>query len=168
MSCSWNLISTPPVAADFVDRNNKKQIEIQRANGSRSIRSLDSSGNVPSLPNSTVAWRPVCPSFQGQAFNHDGTTVLANYDYATRSAAEGYITTFGGTRDLAVIYSAEQVGDLGTGKVAYAVVEEDPNTGEESILEVKTTEAGANGYVSVFGGTKILRVAVLEETTEPS
>jgi len=101
-------------------------------------------------------------------------SVLANYDYDVEpfgeQFAQGYIDTFGGTRDLRIAYFAEI--DTPTNPLAsFAVVEElldGNNQPYEKVIEVKTTETAANGYVGIFsGGTRILRVARLEETTQP-
>lgn len=178
MSCAWRLLSeVEPVASDFVVRtvnnNPKPAIEIQRANGRRSYVLLND--GVFGLPNSTVAWRPACPDFTGPVYNLDivrwhvletvaGTeSALANYDYSTESSANAYIATFGGTRDLRSASFVETSDPSGAPLVTYAVVEENEITGEESILEVKTTLVGAQGYVSVFGATKILRIATMVE-----
>lgn len=172
MSCNWKELSdVAPVAADFVLRAGVKQIEVQRANGSRRYVNLTNAGTF-SLPSSTVAWRPACPDFTGKVYNTDivrwhvvenDIVVLANYDYATQGAALGYINTFGGNRSLSAVSFVETNQPDPALLHSYAVVEEDQVTGEESILEVKTNEVGALGYISVFGGTKVLRVAVLEE-----
>ena len=101
-------------------------------------------------------------------------SVLANYDYNVEplgpTFAQQYIDHFGGTRDLRVAYFAEQTG-ASTGLASYAVVEElldENNVPYEKVIEVKTVLAHAEGYVGIFaGGPRVLRVAILEETTQP-
>ena len=101
-------------------------------------------------------------------------SVLANYDYTVEpfgeQFAQGYIDTFGGSRDLRIAYFAEP-DVAGSGLATYAIVEEllDENSlPYETVVEVKTTEAYAQGYVNIFSGTtRVLRVATLQETTQP-
>lgn len=86
-------------------------------------------------------------------------SVLGNYDYASEAGANGYIATFGGTRNLRVGYFAELTGVSAGGHQSFAVF-----NNSESLVEVKTTLAAATGYAGIFGYTDI---RVLEETTEP-
>lgn len=175
MSCQWNALSdVHPDESDFQPRNGRHQIEVQRANGRRRLVNLGTYGDV-TLPNSTVAWRQICGPFEEESVNHDISryhvvedgNLLSNWDYSSRSGAEGYIATFGGDRDLAVLYVAEVVNPLGDDEPdSFAVVETD-EAGVESVLEVKLTESSALGYVSVFGGTKDLRVAPMYAVDEP-
>ena len=96
-------------------------------------------------------------------------SILGTFNYATKESpmgAQGYVDTFSGGRTLRVAYFAEMSID-GGGLKSYAVVKAHPD-GTETVLLTRLSESAANGYISIFGGGQTLRVATLQETTEPT
>lgn len=178
-----------PTEQDFTPRNGLTVIEVQDDTGLRTFLVNDPATPVTALPSNVVAWRTPVADYilpVPTSFNHDVNrtqiietvlgveSVLANYDYSVEplgpTFAQGYIDTFGGERSLRVAYFAEQTG-ASTGLSSFAIVEElldENNVPYEKVIEVKTLLAHAEGYVNIFAGTtRVLRVATLEETTQP-